>query len=108
MAWIDLTLLFARRPLGMGRRTQLYELLHGNKTEINIIYINNKNYHTNIFPAFYIPFKTGYSNCFAPSCFCSLKTRYVTVLTPTKPSCIHRFFNVGLLPEPLWSCSFGF
>ena len=85
-----------------------YELLHGNKTEINIIYINNKNYHTNIFPAFYIPFKTGYSNCFAPSCFCSLKTRYVTVLTPTKPSCFHRFFNVGLLPERLWSCSFGF
>ena len=81
-----------------------YELLHGNKTtEMNILTIiytlNNKNNHTNTLPAFYIPFKTGDSNCFAPSCFCSLKTRYVTVPTPTKPSCFHRFFNIGLLPE---------
>ena len=75
----------------------------------NYIYIKqHQNHHTNILPAFYIPFKIGDSNCFAPSCFCSLKTRYVTVLTPTKPSCFHRFFNIGLLPERLWSCSFGF
>ena len=74
-----------------------------------MIYINNKNYRTNTLPAFYIPFKTGDSNCFAPSCFCSLKIRYVTaVLTPTKPSCFNRFFNIGLLPERLWSCSLGF
>ena len=34
MAWIDLTLLFARRPLGVEEHC--YELLHSNKTEINI------------------------------------------------------------------------
>ena len=58
-------------------------------------HLNNYNIYTsnnikiiiqNTFPAFHIPFKTGDSNCFAPSCFCSLKTRYVTVLTPTKPT----------------------
>ena len=38
-----------------------------------MIYINNKNYHTNTLPAVYMLFKTGDSNCFAPSCFCSLK-----------------------------------
>ena len=49
----------------------------------------------NALPAFYIPFKTGDSNCFALSCFCSLKTRYVTVLTPTKPELLPSFFNIG-------------
>ena len=80
-----------------------YELLHGNKTEMNTIIINNYNTLKNTYTlhTFYILFKTGDSNCFAPSCFCSLKTQYVTVLTPTKPSCFHRFFNRGLLREQL-------
>ena len=54
-----------------------YKLLHGNKIEMNII-INNYNIHynyTNTLHAFYMLFKIGDSNCFAPSCFCSLKTR---------------------------------
>ena len=85
-----------------------YELLHGKKTEMNII----NNYYTlnNIKIIIQILFLLFIYllNYFALNCFCSLKTRYATVLTPTKPSCFHRFFNIGLLPERLLSCSFGF
>ena len=75
-----------------------------------IIYINNKNYHTNTLPAFIYLLKLEIQTALLR--VASVHSRYDTlqrdILTPTKPSCFHRFFNIGLLPERLWSCSFGF
>ena len=61
--------------------------------------------HTNSLPTFYIPFKSGDSNCFNCSKLLLFTQDTICYSTPTKPSCLHCFFNI--LPKQPWTCSAG-